>query len=110
MSTFLDKYEPETKSLIIAIKYVQKQIKAKKLTDEQLQDSDTYVDIYTGIAEDENVSWFADTYPDLYKLIIKGADYDLVARIIFYFDQFKKGMVNEKDLAEFLKKAYWKGD
>jgi len=108
----LDKYEPQTKIIIMSIKLVQQKMKEKKFSIDDLNDNDKYIEAYTGIAEeDKELSWFADTYPDMYKLIIKkGTNYKLIAEIVFYFDQWKKGIVNQRDLAEFLKNAYWRKD
>jgi len=104
---FLDKYEPETQRIILAIKFVQKKMKERKFTDEQLTNNDSYIEAYTGIAEDEDISWFADNYPEIYKLVIKGADYGVISQILFYHDQFKKGKIDQKALAEFLKSKHF---
>lgn len=101
-------FEPEIQKLILAIKYVQKKMKEMNFTKSDFQDSDKYIEAYTSIADDEMISWFADGHPELYKLVIKGADYDTISQILFYYDQVKKGKVNEKQLAEFLHNVHVK--
>jgi hypothetical protein len=108
----LDKYEPQTKIIIMSIKLVQQKMKEKKFTLDDLKDNDKYIDAYTSIAEeDKELSWFADTYPDMYKLVIKkGTNYKLIAEIVFYFDQWQKKKIDQKELAEFLKNVHWRKD